>query len=199
MNISNIRNILIIWIVISFAWFTPFRKYLTVYANNKSPEIILVLGGDIDRERVGVGLANILKLPLVISGGSNPEHARWLIKQSGIPIDQVKLDYRPQDTFSNFTSFLDDFSSSEFRHVLLVTSKDHLPRAMSVGQVIAGSRGIRLTGISVDCSPNCDRERWQKHFFDSVRALTWVFTGRDLKNYASRKWPKLFKDVNQAL
>ncbi len=167
----------------------PLKPYWTAVIDQSPPQLILVLGGDVDREHAGIGLANALSLPLVVSGGSNPEHAEWLIKKAGIPPDLVKLDYRAQDTLGNFTSAVDDLSLRGIHHVLLVTSEDHLARAMSVGQVVAGSRGIRLTGISVPCSAECVEEGKRKLFFDSIRAMVWVITGKDLKVLAQQNWP----------
>ena len=119
------------------------------------PQLVLVLGGDVDRERVGARLARQLDLPLLVSGGSNPEYARWLMKEERLEPSRATLDYRARDTLGNFTSIVDELQSSGVRHVLLVTSEDHLPRSMAVGQLVAGSRGIHLTGVPVACRPDC--------------------------------------------
>lgn len=167
----------------------PFRQALTTA---QPPQRILVLGGDLDRERVGMRLAQQLELPLVVSGGSNPEYAQWLLRDAGMDQSRVVLDYRANDTFSNFTSLVDDLKSEGVRHLLLVTSEDHLPRAMTVGLVVAGSRGIRLTGVPVSCQPSCRKEELGKLLGDGIRALTWVITGQDLKSWALRNWPQGF-------
>ncbi len=167
----------------------PFRQALTTA---QPPQRILVLGGDLDRERVGMRLAQQLELPLVVSGGSNPEYAQWLLRNAGMDQSRVVLDYRANDTFSNFTSLVDDLKSEGVRHLLLVTSEDHLPRAMTVGRVVAGSRGIRLTGVPVSCQPSCRKEELGKLLGDGIRALTWVITGQDLKSWALRNWPQGF-------
>ena len=168
----------------------PFRQALTTV---QPPQRILVLGGDLDRERVGLRLAQKLSLPLVVSGGSNPEYAQWLVRDAGMDQSRVLLDYRAKDTFSNFTSLVDDLKRDGVRHVYLVTSEDHLPRAMTVGRLVAGSRGIRLTGVPVACQPACREETWGKRLGDGIRALTWVITGRDLKPWALRNWPQAFQ------
>ena len=167
----------------------PFRQALTTI---EPPERILVLGGDLDRERVGLRLAQQLELPLVVSGGSNPEYAQWLLRDAGIDQSRVALDYRAKDTFTNFTSLVDDLKRDGVKHVYLVTSEDHLPRAMTVGRLVAGSRGIRLTGVSVSCQPSCRKETFGKRLGDGIRALTWVITGQDLKPWALRNWPQGF-------
>ncbi len=174
----------------------PGRLYLKAVLNFESPQMILVLGGDVDREHVGVRLASNLKLPLVVSGGSNPEHAIWLINNAGISPDLVKLDYRAHDTLSNFTSLVDELVVKGVNHTLLVTSEDHLKRAMTVGWIVAGSRGIHLTGISVPCKPLCEEEHVNKYLFDLARSITWVLTGKDLRTWAKKQWPKAFADFS---
>ncbi|QNJ27405.1 uncharacterized conserved secreted protein (DUF218) [Synechococcus sp. SYN20] len=167
----------------------PFREAITTV---EPPQRILVLGGDLDRERVGLRLAQQLELPLVVSGGSNPEYAQWLLRDAGMDQSRVVLDYRAKDTFTNFTSLVDDLKRDGVKHVYLVTSDDHLPRAMTVGRLVAGSRGIRLTGVPVACQPSCRKETLGKRLGDGIRALTWVITGRDLKSWALRNWPQGF-------
>ena len=68
--------------------------------------------------------------------------------------------------------------------MLMVTSEDHLARSMAVGQVVAGSRGIHLTGVPVSCHPDCLEEGAFKRISDWLRALAWVATGRDLRDAA---------------
>ena len=170
----------------------PLRPFAEAALTNHQPQRILVLGGDADRERMGLHLARRMNLPLVVSGGTNPEYAQWLMRDAGLEQDRVRLDYRAKDTLGNFTSLVDELQSEGVHHLLLVTSEDHLPRAMAVGAIVAGSRGIRLTGVSVSCQPNCRDESFGKRFGDGLRAAAWVITGRDLKPWARRHWPQLF-------
>ena len=170
----------------------PFRPFLEAALTNHQPQRILVLGGDADRERMGLHLACRMNLPLVVSSGTNPEYAQLLMRDAGLEQDRVRLDYRAKDTLGNFTSLVDELQRDGVHHLLLVTSEDHLPRAMAVGSIVAGSRGIRLTGVPVSCQPDCRDESLGKRFGDGVRALAWVMTGRDLKPWALRHWPQLF-------
>jgi uncharacterized SAM-binding protein YcdF (DUF218 family) len=148
--------------------------------------MILVLGGDADRERVAAELARADGLPVVVSGGSNPEYATWLFQElQGLPPDRVHLDYRAVDTVSNFTSLVDDLRRARIRHALLVTSSDHMQRAMLVGRIVAGSRGIHLTPVPVPCGDLCVPEGRRKVWGDAARALIWVITGRDLRSWAA--------------
>ncbi len=148
-------------------------------------QMILVLGGDVAREREAAALAARLGLPVVVSGGSNPEYAHWLFEQrQGLPSHQVQLDYRARDTLSNFTSLVDDLRQARIRHALLVTSSDHMDRALLVGRIVAGSRGIHLTPVPVSCADLCQPEGRRKVWGDGLRAAVWVLCGRDLKGWA---------------
>jgi uncharacterized SAM-binding protein YcdF (DUF218 family) len=148
-------------------------------------QMILVLGGDVAREREAAALAARRGLPVVVSGGSNPEYAHWLFEQrQGLPSHQVQLDYRARDTLSHFTSLVDDLRQARIRHALLVTSSDHMDRALLVGRIVAGSRGIHLTPVPVSCADLCQPEGRRKVWGDGLRAAVWVLSGRDLKGWA---------------
>ena len=155
------------------------------------PQMILVLGGDVAREQVAAELARQRGLPVVVSGGSNPEYAQWLFGQrEGLPADQVLLDYRAQDTVSNFTSLVDDLRRARIRHALLVTSSDHMPRALLVGRLVAGSRGIHLTPVAVSCGGRCIHEPSTKLWRDGLRSVLWVISGHDLRGWAAAHLPR---------
>ncbi len=189
-----LKAIIASFLLTLFFLLTPFLNYFKATFNFRSPQLILVLGGDIDREHVGIRLAKELKLPLILSGGSNPEHASWLISESGIQPELATLDYRAEDTLTNFTSLVDDLKHKGVNNILLITSEDHLQRAMAVGWIVAGSRGIHLSAFAVVCEPLCERESWQKKFFDITRSFFWVSTGKDLKVLAKLRWPRLLGD-----
>ena len=155
------------------------------------PQLILVLGGDVAREQEAARLARRLGLPLLVSGGSNPEYATWEFRREGLHPGQVLLDYRAHDTLSNFTSVADDLKRSKVRSVMLVTSSDHMPRALLVGRIVAGSRGIGLTPVEVPCGQRCIPERKGKVWGDGLRAALWVLTGRDLRFWAAGRFAPL--------
>ena len=156
-------------------------------------QLILVLGGDVAREQAAARLALERGLPVVVSGGSNPEYAQWLFAQQGLFARQglgeaqVRLDYRARDTLSNFTSVVDDLRQARVRHVLLVTSSDHMARALLVGRIVAGSRGITLTPVPVSCGDQCRPEGRRKVWGDGLRAALWLLTGRDLRRWAAER------------
>jgi len=149
------------------------------------PQMILVLGGDVDREKAAARLARRDGLPVVVSGGTNPEYAHWLFEQrEGLPPHQVHLDYRAFDTVTNFTTLVDDLRRARIRHALLVTSSDHMERALLVGRIVAGSRGIQLTPVPVPCGQLCVPERRRRLWEDGLRSVIWVISGQDLRNWA---------------
>jgi len=153
--------------------------------------MILVLGGDVAREQAAAELASQRRLPVVVSGGSNPEYAQWLFAQrEGLPRSQVQLDYRASDTVSNFTSLVDDLRRARIRHALLVTSSDHMERALLVGRLVAGSRGIHLTPVAVSCGEHCLREPRRKLWLDGLRSGLWVLSGHDIRRWAAEHWPQ---------
>jgi uncharacterized SAM-binding protein YcdF (DUF218 family) len=157
----------------------------------------LVLGGDVERERVAGELARRDGLPVLVSGGSNPEYAQWQFGQQGLDQGRVQLDYRATDTLSNFTSVVDELKRAKVRHVLLVTSSDHMNRALLVGRLVAGSRGITLTPVSVPCGELCHPEGRRKVWGDGLRAGLWVLTGRDLKAWAAERFAPLLEGVSR--
>jgi uncharacterized SAM-binding protein YcdF (DUF218 family) len=147
-----------------------------------------VLGGDKDRELAAADLARRRGLPVVVSGGSNPEYAHWIFaEREGLPPHQVQLDYRARDTLSNFTSLVDDLRRARIRHALLVTSSDHMARALLVGRIVAGSRGIQLTPVPVPCGQLCVIEGRSKIWGDGLRAALWVISGRDLRSWGAER------------
>ncbi|WP_254945005.1 YdcF family protein [Cyanobium sp. AMD-g] len=152
------------------------------------PQMILVLGGDADREAAAARLARTDGLPVVVTGGTNPEYAHWLFQQKeGLPPRQVQLDYRARDTVSNFTSLVDDLRKSRIRHALLVTSTDHMQRALLVGRIVAGSRGIHLTPVSVPCGDLCVVESRRRLWGDGARAALWVISGHDIRPWVEER------------
>ena len=105
----------------------PLSPYRRALLDRSPPQLVLVLGGDVDRERLGARLARQLDLPLLVSGGSNREYAEWMLSEERFNPDRVTLDYRARDTLSNFTSVVDELQADGVRHVLLVTRKTTCP------------------------------------------------------------------------
>ncbi|WP_257242929.1 hypothetical protein [Candidatus Synechococcus spongiarum] len=74
-----------------------------------------------------------------------------------------------------------ELKQRQVRHLLLVTGVDHMPRASLVGHIVAGSRGIQVTPVPVDCADVCVWESPLKVAADALRAVIWVVSGQDVK------------------
>ncbi|MDX1977506.1 MAG: YdcF family protein [Pseudanabaenaceae cyanobacterium bins.68] len=137
---------------------------------------ILVLGGSPIRETFAASYAlDKPNLSIWVSSGSPREYAEHIFTQAGIGRDRLHLDYRAVDTLTNFTSLVDEFQTRKINQIYLITEKFHMPRAKLVGNLILGSRGIKLKPIAV-ASP-LPPERTQKVIRDLLRAILWLLTG----------------------
>ena len=173
------KNYLYILFIISLL--SPLNPYIRTLFNNDNPQLIFVLGGDSKREISGIKISKELHIPIVISSGSNPAYSKWLVKKEGLSPKLIRRDYRAKDTLTNFTSLIDEFAKDGINHALLITSKDHVKRSMLIGNIIAGSRGIKITSLPIPCKDSCKKESQKKQYIDLFRAIVWVITRRDIK------------------
>jgi len=141
-----------------------------------SPEVILVLGGAQEREQYAAKLATQHpNLPIWVSSGSPRWYAEKIFQNQGIARDRIHLDYRAQDTVTNFTTLVNDLKAQGIDSVYLVTSQNHMGRARLVGEIVFGSRGIVLKPVAVPTE--YPPESWQKTVRDGARAMLWLATG----------------------
>ena len=140
------------------------------------PQAIFILGGEEEREIFGAKFAHAHpRLPVWISSGAPPSYAKKVFKKAGISADNLHLDYRAIDTVTNFTTQVDRFKSKGINSVYLVTSDDHLPRARIIGEIVFGSRGIKVKPITFESGR--DLEPIQKTVRDGFRSVLWLITG----------------------
>jgi len=146
---------------------------------SKAPEAILVLGGSPDRERFAAQFAQTHpKLPIWISGGSNPEYAEMVFAEAGINWERVHLDYQAVDTVTNFTTVLAVLDAQGIDSLYLLTSDYHMPRARLIGRIVLGSRGIQFQPVAIPSQEAPESpESWEKTLRDGARAVLWIFTG----------------------
>ena len=147
------------------------------------PQLILVAGGYEYRERHAARLAGTSGLPVLVTGGISRDYGTRLFRAAQVPSSQVSRDDRAQDTLENFTTSLATLRDRKVNHVLLVTGSDHMPRALLVGRIVAGSRGIRITPEAVACGEDCHPESPLKRLADAGRALIWAVSGQDVKRW----------------
>jgi uncharacterized SAM-binding protein YcdF (DUF218 family) len=140
------------------------------------PQVIFVLGGEEEREIFGAKFAHTHpELPVWISSGAPPNYAKKVFKKAGVSGDNLHLDYRAIDTVTNFTTLVDRFKSQGISSVYLVTSDDHLPRARIIGEIVFGSKGIKVKPITFESGR--DSEPIQKTIRDGFRSVLWLITG----------------------
>jgi uncharacterized SAM-binding protein YcdF (DUF218 family) len=140
------------------------------------PQVIFVLGGEEEREIFAAKFAHAHpNLPVWISSGAPPSYARRVFKKAGVASDQLHLDYEAIDTVTNFTTLVDRFESKGITSVYLVTSDDHIQRARAIGEIVFGSRGIKVKPVTF--TSGRPKEPVRKTFRDSARSLLWLITG----------------------
>jgi uncharacterized SAM-binding protein YcdF (DUF218 family) len=140
------------------------------------PQVIFVLGGEEEREIFAAKFANTHPhLPVWISSGAPPKYAKRVFKKAGVSADNLHLDYRAIDTVTNFTTLVDQFQSKGITSVYLVTSDDHIQRGRLIGEIVFGSRGIKVKPVTFVSGR--DSEPIQKTVRDGFRSLLWLTTG----------------------
>ncbi|NEO98497.1 MAG: YdcF family protein [Symploca sp. SIO2E9] len=140
------------------------------------PQAILTLGGGIDREKFTAKFAQTHpSLEIWVSTGIDPKTAKIIFQTAAIPNRRLHLDRRAVDTVTNFTSLVADFKSRNIKHLYLITSGFHMPRAKAIAIIVLGSQGITFTPVSVPSKEVT--ESWLRILRDIGRSLIWIFTG----------------------
>lgn len=152
------------------------------------PQAILTLGGSIEREQFTAEFA--LKNPhldIWVSSGTPPSQALPIFQEASIPTERIHLDYRAADTVTNFTTLVHDFQNRRIRHIFLITSDFHLPRAKTIATLVLGSQGITFTPISI--ASEQPRESIFRIVRDGGRSLLWIISGRTGASLNPRRYP----------
>jgi uncharacterized SAM-binding protein YcdF (DUF218 family) len=142
----------------------------------REPQAILVLGGSPTREKFAAQFAlQHPKLPIFVSSGSPEEYAEYVFDQAGVKRDRIHLDYRAVDTVTNFTVMVTELQQRKITDVYVLTSEFHMPRALVIGKIILGSRGIEMHPVSIPSS--IKSENPAKSLRDGLRSVVWLVTG----------------------
>lgn len=159
--------------VIAFGlWFS----YKVMESYWVEPEAIFVLGGHEERERLAAKLAQQHPdLPIWVSSGSPRGYVKRIFAKAGIKSDRLHLDYHAIDTVTNFTTLVDQLKTQGIDSVYLITSENHMRRAIVIGEIVFGSRGIVIKPLSVPSKT--PPEPLEKCLRDTARALLWLSTG----------------------
>jgi uncharacterized SAM-binding protein YcdF (DUF218 family) len=164
--------ILVLWVSVPIS----INLIESLIGQSRNSSAILVLGGQAIREEFAAKFAiNKPQIPIWVSSGSPKEYVERIFERAGIARDRLHIDYRAVDTLTNFTTLVDDFRTRKINQVYLITEEFHMPRAKMIGNIVFGSRGIKLKPIAVPS--NRKKERIRKTIRDTARSVLWLFTG----------------------
>ncbi|WP_228060330.1 MULTISPECIES: YdcF family protein [unclassified Coleofasciculus] len=175
-------------------------------AKNQAPEpqVILVLGGGNGREKFAAKFAKQHPtLEIWVSSGRWP-HGPEVFEAAGIPIhpsldgwpngpdpelhevfdnrdvpgeQQVRFGWFAADTVGDFAHHVKPLQERKFKHIYIITSADHMPRAKTIATLILGSNGITFTPVSVPSEQPKESQFWLRIIRDAIRSIIWIITG----------------------
>jgi uncharacterized SAM-binding protein YcdF (DUF218 family) len=151
-------------------------KLAIAYYQAPKPQAILMLGGGGDREKFTAQFArNHPSLNIWVSSGISSKKANRIFREAGISEERINLDYRAVDTVTNFTSLIKDFEKLKLKHLYIITSDFHMPRAKAIAIIVLGSYGITFTFV---CVPSkLPKESLVRISRDIFRSIFWLITG----------------------
>ncbi|MBE9078487.1 YdcF family protein [Romeria aff. gracilis LEGE 07310] len=137
----------------------------------------LVLGGSIRREIYMAEQA--IEVPILISSGSADPCIRILFERTGAPLSQVWLEKCARSTLGNYAFGLPILQRWRARHVRLVTSASHLPRALWMAQILLGAHGIWVEpDLVTEQGVPGNQESPFKTGLDLARSLGWAIVSQ---------------------
>jgi len=176
----NLKVLLILG-MLGIIFYIPLRIELT-RLQVRDPQGILILGGDRQRAEAGAELASRQpQLQVWLTGYSGERlAAEGYFDRLNISPDRLHYDLCATDTVTDFTCTVDDLRRHQIRHVYLITSDYHMPRATAIAWWVLGSRGIIFTPYPVRCQSvkYCSSESRWRILRDRLRAIAWVLTGK---------------------
>lgn len=143
-------------------------------------DTFFVLGGSIKREMYVSQLATQSpNTRILISTGSDDPCILKLFERNNAPQERVWLEKCADSTFGNFVFSQPLLTRWNARHIQLITSKSHLPRALWMATIILGGHGIWVEPQLVpETGVPGNRESVIKTALDVVRALVWAFVSQ---------------------
>ncbi len=139
-------------------------------------DAVLVLGGSIQREVYAARLAREApQIPILISQGSEPPCIWEIFERDAAPISRVWLELCADSTFGNFYYSVPILERWGKRHVRLVSTRNHFPRAGWLGRILLGAKGIWLDEDRMgERGVPANTESPLKTAVDVTRALGWA-------------------------
>jgi uncharacterized SAM-binding protein YcdF (DUF218 family) len=150
-----------------------------LYRNQRAePDAAVVLEGDPLRIRYAARFAKEHPaLPIYIS--SEPvfyQVYRDVLADEQVPIERFALRTCASDTLTNFTCIASELKAKGYRHLYLITSASHMPRALIVGRIVLGRYRIAVTPLPVATNRG-SKETLLTTLRDFLRAILWALTG----------------------
>lgn len=168
-----LKTFLITLLIICISYIPVRLTFATVF--HPTPQGILTLGGRESREAFTAEFAKTHPdLKVWISSGAGVEKSHFYFDQAGVPLSRVQFDQRATDTVTNFTTLIDDFERENIHHLYVITSDYHMPRAQAIATIVLGSRGIRITPITIPSGG--PPESTLRVVRDVIRSLIWLLT-----------------------
>ena len=146
-------------------------------------DAFFVLGGSIKREILVSELAaQSPNTRILISTGSDDPCILKLFERNNTPLKQVWLEKCANSTFTNFVFSQPLLTQWNVHHIQLITSKSHLPRALSMAQIILGAHGIWVEpNLVPEMGVPGNRESIVKTGLDLTRAFIWAFVSQGVQ------------------
>lgn len=136
---------------------------------------ILALGGNVDREKYALILAETYRCPVYISSGDlASDHPAVRALGASCTIDRTAV-----DTLTNFTSMVPHLRN-RYDCVHVITSQNHQRRARHIARVVfgMGTTKIPFEVVAVPWEqPGDTPEGWLRTVRDVCRAFIWLLTG----------------------
>lgn len=153
-------------------------------------DTFLVLGGSIRREIYVSQLATEYpQIPIIISKGSDDPCIVKLFERNKAPSQGVWLEKCANSTFGNYMFSQPLLTQWGARHVKILTSDTHLPRAQWMAKIMLGAHGIwpEMELVEESGIPG-NTESLIKTILDLSRAILWAF-------FFSQIWQPSCSDV----
>lgn len=178
---------IVLLIVVGLYFFHPLildrmAKFLIVQDRIEKADVIVVLGGDSNGERVEEGV-KLYKQGyakyVLMSGGPLAWHltdAQWMKKQaveSGIPEKSVLLQDKSRSTIDDARFCLPIIVGHNFKSVILVTSPSHSRRAARVFRKVFSKDGIKISVQPVEKSEFNPDRWWTRH--EDTGLVVWEY------------------------
>lgn len=156
-----------------------------------APSMILVLGGDIEREIAGIDLYHKLNQSntpciLLISSGNLGMDDKQLIELCNR--HECVCNYHAVDTVSNYTTTI-PYITKHHKHIIILTSEYHMSRAISCAQLLLiCGHGVAITPFSAvheinhndtDLIKQAQAETRFKCYRDIIRCILYLYVGID--------------------